>query len=74
MQLRVAAFNFINHANNSFTSVNTANYTMNFSQSTAATDVNQALLNTNASVNPQFGYAPLREGRRIMELGLRFDF
>lgn len=74
VQLRVAAFNFINHANNSFTSVNTANYTMNFSQSTAATDVNQALLGTNASVNPQFGYAPLREGRRIMELGLRFDF
>ncbi len=74
MQLSVAAFNFINHGNNSFTQVNQANYTLNFSQTSNAGDVNQALLNTNASSNPQFGYAPLREGRRIMELGLRFDF
>lgn len=74
MQLRAAAFNFINHANNSFTAVNTANYTLNFSDTTTATDVNQALLGTNASINPQFGYAPLKEGRRIMELALRFDF
>ena len=74
VQLRLAAFNFINHANNSFTQVNQANYTLNFSQTSNSADVNQALLSTNASSNPQFGYAPLREGRRIIELGLRFDF
>ncbi|MBE7159322.1 MAG: hypothetical protein INR62_12980 [Rhodospirillales bacterium] len=74
IQLRAAAFNFINHANNSFTQVNTANYTINYSQTTAATDLNQALLGANASSNPQFGYAPLKEGRRIMELALRYDF
>ncbi len=74
VQLRVAAFNFINHANNSFTPVNTQNYTMNFSQTSNATDVNQALQSANASSNNQFGFAPLKEGRRIMELGLRFDF
>ena len=74
-QLRVAAFNVLNHANNSFTSVNLANYTINYSQVSSATDVNTALLSSNAAAsNPQFGYAPLREGRRIMELGLRFDF
>lgn len=74
MQLRVAAFNFINRANNSFTQVNPANYTMNVSQAFTMNDVNQALLSTRATANPEFGYAPLKEGRRIMELGLRFDF
>jgi hypothetical protein len=74
IQFRVAAFNFINHANNSFTSVNTSNYTLNFSQTVNTANVNQALLGTNASSDTQFGYAPLKEGRRIMELGLRYDF
>jgi hypothetical protein len=73
VQFRVAAFNFINRANNSFTSVNTQNYTMNFSQSTGSGDVNQALQSASASANPQFGYAPLKEGRRIVELGLRYS-
>ncbi len=75
IQLRAAAFNFINHANNTFTSVNNANYTMTFSQASNATDINQALASANAATSsPQFGLAPLREGRRIMELGLRYDF
>ncbi len=75
VQLRVAAFNFINHANTTFTTVNPANYTMTFSEGSSSTNVNQALQTANAaSASPQFGYAPLREGRRIMELGLRFDF
>lgn len=74
VQLRLAAFNFINHANNTFTVVNPANYTLNVSQASSAATVNQALLNTNASSNAQFGYAPLKEGRRTLELGLRFDF
>ncbi|WP_109488837.1 carboxypeptidase regulatory-like domain-containing protein [Occallatibacter savannae] len=74
VQFRLAAFNFINHANNSFTSVNTQNYTMNFSQNSGSTDVNQALQAASAAANPQFGYAPLKEGRRIVELGLRYNF
>ncbi len=75
VQLRVAAFNFINHANNTFTTVNPANYTLTFSQASTTTDLNQALASANAaSASPQFGLAPLREGRRIMELGLRYDF
>ena len=74
IQLRVAAFNFINHANNSFTGVNQSNYTLNVSQSSNGSDVNQTLQNVSATANPQFGYAPLREGRRIMELGVHFDF
>lgn len=74
MQLRAAAFNFVNHANNSFTAVNNANYTLNFSDTVNTPDVNQALLGTNGSTNPEFGYAPLKQGRRIMEVALRFDF
>lgn len=74
MQLRVAAFNFINHANNSFTPVNNQNYTMNFSQTSSAPDLNAALLNAKVGNSSQFGYAPLKEGRRILEVSLRYDF
>jgi hypothetical protein len=47
---------------------------MNFSQTVQTTNVNQALASANASANPAFGYANVKEGRRIMELGLHFDF
>lgn len=73
-QLRVAAFNFLNRANNSFTQVNQQNYTLNFSQTSNVTNINQALTGANAAANPQFGYAPLKEGRRIMEVAIRYDF
>lgn len=74
VQFRLAAFNVLNHANNSFTQVNQANYTLTYSQTSNVANVNQALAASNASANSQFGYAPLREGRRILELGLRYDF
>ncbi len=74
VQFRVAAFNVLNHANSTFTSVNQANYTLTYNPTSSATNVNQALSSINGSSNPQFGYAPLREGRRIMELALRYDF
>ena len=54
--------------------MNPQNYTMNFSQNSASGDVNQALEGASASANPQFGYAPLKEGRRIVELGLKYNF
>ncbi len=73
VQLRVAAFNFINHGNNSFTSVQQTAYTLNFNNTVAASDINAAL-NGSRNVNAGFGSAPLREGRRIMELALRYDF
>lgn len=75
VQLRVAAFNFINHANSTFTTVYPANYTLTFSQAANVGNINQALASANAaSASPGFGTAPYREGRRIMELGLRYDF
>ena len=74
IQLRVAAFNFINHANNSFTPVNNNNYTLNFSPTANGGSLNDTLLNSTVGNANQFGYAPLKEGRRIVELGLRYDF
>ncbi len=74
VQLRFAAFHFTNHANNSFTPVNTQNYTMNFSQTSNAGSLNQALLGSSVGNGNQFGFARLKEGRRIVELGLRYDF
>jgi hypothetical protein len=75
MRLRVAAFNFINHANNAFANgINTNAYTMNFNETVQTNNVNQALASANANTNPGFGYANVKEGRRIMEVGLRFDF
>jgi hypothetical protein len=73
VQLKAAAFNAINHGNNSFTNVRSNDYTLNFNQSTPQTNAN-AGLNNDRNINTTFGSAPLREGRRIMELALRFDF
>lgn len=71
MQLRVAAFNFVNHALNSFTPVDPNATVLNFT-STGSTFANAAA--TATSQYPEFGTAPLKEGRRILELGLRYDF
>ena len=74
---RFSAFNFINHANTTFTSaVQPNNITLNFNNNAvgAAQPVNNALAdaaNTNAAV---FGSAPLRTGRRVSEVELKFAF
>lgn len=78
LQLKVAAFDFVNHANNTFTSVNLPNYTMSINETATGGSLNQALANSTVSnAAPganQFGAAPLRTGRRVMELALRYDF
>ena len=75
--VRYSAFNFINHANTTFTSAEDPNaITLNYTNAGvgAAQPVGQALssaVNSNASV---FGYAPLRTGRRVSEVELKFNF
>ncbi len=71
VQLRVAAFNFLNHPLNSFTGVDPNATVLNFTN-TGANFASAAA--TATSQYPQFGTAPLKEGRRILELGLRYDF
>ncbi len=72
IQLRFAAFNFINHGNSSFTSSDAvgSETALNLSNSTA----NNVTENSAASANPQFGLVPLREGRRISEVSLKYTF
>lgn len=71
VQFRAAAFNFLNHANSSFsTSDKSGSETaLNLSNSN-----NGATEQSAVSSNQQFGIVPLREGRRIMELSLKYSF
>ena len=79
VQLRFAAFNFINHANTTFTTGTpgqTGAQTLNYNNTaiTTGVPVAQAIAtapNTNIST---FGLAPLRTGRRIVEVSLKFNF
>ena len=71
IQFRAAAFNFLNHANSSFTSSdkNGSETALNLSNSNNAATEQSA-----ATSNAEFGIVPLREGRRIMELSLKYTF
>lgn len=74
---RFAAFNFLNHANTTYSSAADPNaITLSFSneQNGSAVPLATALssaANSNASV---FGYAPLRIGRRVSEMEIKFNF
>jgi hypothetical protein len=78
---RFAAFNFLNHANTTYSAAaDPNNITLNFSNeqnnnpTASAVPVNAALAaatNSNAAV---FGYAPLRIGRRVSEVEIKFTF
>lgn len=77
LQLRVAAFNVINRANYTFSSLYPGGYSMNFTQTLNATDINQDLsmaTNQQPSSGPGFGSANIRTGRRIMEVSVKYVF
>ena len=76
IQLRVAAFNFINHANNTFSTTNTSNQTlmMNSSYNGNVASALATSRTSNATGINAFGTTAIRTGRRVMELGLRYDF
>jgi hypothetical protein len=71
LQFRAAAFNFLNHANSSFSSSdkNGSETALNLSNT-----MNGATEQSAKSSNSEFGIVPLREGRRIMELSLKYTF
>ena len=81
LQFRFAAFNFINYANRTF-ATNTPgqtgglqlNYNNGSNNAAAAQPIATAIAtapNTNAST---FGLAPLRTGRRIVEVSVKYSF
>lgn len=77
--VRYSAFNFLNHANTTFTpTVEPNNITLNFTNqgngTPATVPLNTALANATDSNAPVFGYAPLRLGRRISEVEVKFSF
>ncbi len=78
-QLRLAAFDFINHGNNSFTPQESSATVLNFTESPTSLSSAAALSSARTANNSNdpasaFGYAPLREGRRVLEVALRYDF
>ena len=73
LQLRVAAFNFINRANYTFSSLYPGGYSMNFTQTGSSTNLNSDLVNA-TNQQPGFGSTPIRTGRRIMEISVKYVF
>jgi len=73
LQLRGAAFNFLNRANYTFSSLYPGGYSMNFTQTSTSTDLNQDLSNA-TNTQPNFGSTPIRTGRRIMEVSVKYQF
>ncbi len=73
LQFRFASFNFLNHANTTFAPLDENAYTLNFNGTFTSTSL-PGVLAASKSQNPGFGLAPLRLGRRIMEMSLKFSF
>jgi hypothetical protein len=77
LHLRVAAFNFLNRANPSFNSSLPGQYQLGYSYTNnTLTDLNDpsvlaSIPNANASI---FGHADLKNGRRILEMSLKYNF
>jgi hypothetical protein len=70
LRLRYAAFNFINHALNSFGTGYASQTTLQLS------DTSPSGSPTTATNNPSsgFGFAPQKLGRRLSEVSLKYDF
>lgn len=69
LQLRMAAFNVLNHPLVSFNNENTNNLNLSFNQAT----VGQALTN-NVLVYPDFGVANIKVGNRLVEVEAKYSF
>jgi hypothetical protein len=70
LRLRYSAFNFINHALNSFGTGYASQTTLQLSDTSAGGSP------TTATNNPSsgFGFAPQKLGRRLSEISLKYDF
>lgn len=73
LQVRVAAFNVINRANYTFSNLFPGGYQLNFNQTQNSLNLNQDLAAA-TNQNTSFGFAPLRTGRRVMEVSAKYVF
>ena len=69
---KVSAFNFINHANTSFTGAESGN-PLQLIYNANGPSIGSALSNAQFT-SSNFGVAPLRQGRRVLNLNLKYNF
>jgi hypothetical protein len=69
LQIRLAAFNFLNHPEVSFNNENQNNLTLSFLNATAGKTIPQSAL-----TYQNFGVADIKVGNRMLELGGKFTF
>lgn len=73
LQFRMAAFNFLNYANHTFSALYPGGFQLSFIQTSSSTDLN-ADLKSATNQNANFGFAPIRTGRRVMEVSVKYAF
>jgi hypothetical protein len=69
LQLRLAAFNFLNHPSVSFNNEDQTNLTLSFLNASAGKQIPQSALKYQ-----NFGVAGIKVGNRMLELGAKFSF
>jgi hypothetical protein len=69
LQVRAAAFNFLNHPLVSFNSEDQDNLTLSFLNATAGKTIPQSALKFQ-----NFGVADIKVGNRMLEVGAKFSF
>ena len=76
LQLRLAAFNFLNHANNSFNSNVPTATSLSFIRTGTnfGSPVSSTVLGSLTNGHTDFGFAPLKGGRRILEVSVKYTF
>jgi len=76
LNIRLAAFNFLNHPINSFNGNQQSEYTLSFNHNdpTITNPADPAVLASITNVNADFGHVELKSGRRVVELSLKYQF
>ena len=65
VQFRFSAFNWLNHPLDSLDPNNTSNFDLHFKEVTPGKWI---------QTNQTFGYAPIKLGRRVLELAIKYSF
>jgi hypothetical protein len=74
LQFRLAGFNFLNHPINTFYGGVNTGYTLSFTDPTNTTFNTEQQALAGAVAAGGFGSTPYKIGRRVVELGVKYDF